>query len=320
MTTTRNKFCVEQRHSRRSAYYGMKRVLIFTFFAMFLPIGTHAQTFPLISPAGSTKPSKSGSVKYYFDVLSPRDGSYEIDVVNSSGENGKRTIPLKANVPYRLEIMGRKEQRPTPNAVKFTARDTKRTDKTAKKPSDDGARKGVENSAISEPGLNTPVTEPVRWQNPPAKRIPKQMTQEEIDAWKKRPDPYRATTPSSRVTNPREKIDPANGGLKPLIGSWNVSRGLYSFESQMIIRLKIEPTGSGSWSSHQVFRNGDTSTTIWDAQVTTDAPNQWKLQISNCRDAGGRGKRGRAFTMTIQRSSSGVYTGKSPRSDWVLSR
>jgi hypothetical protein len=141
------------------------------------------------------------------------------------------------------------------------------------------------------------------------------------------PGSYRNATQAERDAAARRKQLPTpppppqhTVGVKPLIGSWNVSRALYSFESQSIIRLEIEPTGSGSWHSHQVFRNGDTSTTVWDAQVTTDAPDQWKLHISNCRKAGGRGRRGRDFTMTIQRSSSSVLTGKSPRSNWLLSR
>jgi len=121
------------------------------------------------------------------------------------------------------------------------------------------------------------------------------------------------------AANPQGKTDRETDGLKPMIGSWNVTRSLYKYESQMQISLRIGPTGNGSWTSKQVFQNGDVSNTIWDAQVTTDAPGQWKLLISNGKNVGGRGRSGRDFSMTI-RSSGGVFQGTSPRNAWILSR
>lgn len=228
---------------------------------------SQAASFPQISPQKPSTPSQSGTVVYRFSIVSPVDGSFDVNIINST-ENGRRQISLKANVPYILQVNGRQEQRPTAKPLNFTATDTAKKENNGKKPGANEERNGTGKTAPSEPGLNGPAETP-RWQNPPAKRTPKQMTQAEIDEWKKRPDPYAQTPSGSRSATPAKGESKFGEMLetefqKRLIGTWIAGPTEDHWNKNGTSRIEFRRDGTGTVTNHTEFKRPYGGVDHWD--------------------------------------------------------
>lgn len=299
---------------------GMNRFFRTLVAAVALTASCHAESFPQISSPKASAPSQSGTVVYRFSIVSPVDGNFDVNIINST-ENGRRQLSLKANVPYILQVNGRENQRPTPKPLNFTATGTSQKESNGRKSAENASRNGADKNAASEPGLNGPAETP-RWQNPPAKRTPKQMTQAEIDEWKKRPDPYAQTTSGSR------SAAPAKGGSKfgemleaefqkRLIGTWVAGPTEDRWNKNGTSRIEFRRDGTGTVTNHTEFKRPYGGPDHWDHSFdftyTSQGGGVWSATFGPSRTLSGDGAYGLLARASMKKGTFTMIEGRAIR-------